>query len=379
MTINKPSRVHGFSSVKKNQDGLALISVLLIFSIVAVLATAIINRQSLDIQRSANLQALQQARAYTSGIEYAVRSGLQLDFDNNPEIDHLSEEWAIPRVYPLQPGTAEIQIFDAQGRFNLNWMHKTASNQTAQIQRFRNLLAELGLDESIAARAAQFIDEESMVDNDYLVLDQPYRASYNLFKHPSELMLVDGVDAETYQKLAPYLSTLPISSTLNVNTASYVVLAALSKNWSTAEVNAVISSRSTSGFESLDAFWELSEVKEFQGAASANESGSENNPEENSDDSNNGAIATAYQGFNNNDDTKEIWQRSDFSINTEYFEVFSKVMLADRIATVEMLLYRNAETGKIRTYYRDYSRTEAKVPSEVVNDSYDNIDEISTE
>jgi general secretion pathway protein K len=58
------------------QGGLALISVLLIFAIVSVLATAMIERQSLDIQRSGNLQALQQARAYSSGIEDAVRSGL---------------------------------------------------------------------------------------------------------------------------------------------------------------------------------------------------------------------------------------------------------------------------------------------------------------
>ena len=71
------------------QKGLALISVLLIFAIVAVLAGAMIERQSLDIQRSGNLQALQQARAYSTGIEYAVRSGLQLDFENNKEVDHL--------------------------------------------------------------------------------------------------------------------------------------------------------------------------------------------------------------------------------------------------------------------------------------------------
>lgn len=374
MMISKHSQVRDIRLLKKNQGGLALISVLLIFSIVAVLATAIINRQSLDIQRSANLQALQQARAYTSGIEYAVRSGLQLDFDNDPEVDHLSEEWAIPRVYPLQPGTAEIQIFDAQSRFNLNWMHKTASNQSAQIQRFRNLLAELGLDESIASRSAQFIDEESMVDNDYLVLDRPYRASYSLFKHPSELMLVDGVDSETYQKLAPYISTLPISSTLNINTASHVVLAALSKNWSAAEVESVISSRTTAGFESLDAFWDLSEVKVFQTASTANASDSENSSKEDGEESENEAAASAYQEINEDNNSKEVWDRSDFSINTEYFEVFAKVILADRIATVEMLLYRNAETGKIHTYYRDYSQTEAKVPSTVVSKGYDSIE-----
>ena len=203
----------------KSQSGLALISVLLIFAIVAVLATAMIDRQSLDIQRSANLQALQQARAYTAGIEYAVRSGLQLDYEADKAVDHLLEEWAAPRTYPLQPGVAEIQILDAQARFNLNSLHKTASNRSAQTQRFKNLLAELGLDETIAERTQQFIDDESMVDNDYLSAEPAYRASYSLFKHPSELLLAEGVDALTYQKLTPYITALPVAATLNVNAA----------------------------------------------------------------------------------------------------------------------------------------------------------------
>jgi len=39
------------------------------------------------------------------------------------------------------------------------------------------------------------------------------------------------------------------------------------------------------------------------------------------------------------------------------------VTLADRIATIEMLIYRDADTGDMRTYYRDYSRTEARISS----------------
>lgn len=325
----------------RKQGGLALISVLLIFAIVAVLATAMIDRQSLDIQRSANLQALQQARAYTSGIEYAVRSGLQLDFEADKTVDHLLEEWAKPHTYPLEPGVAEIQIFDAQSRFNLNSLHKTASNRAVQIQRFKNLLAELGIDESIADRAQRFIDEESLVDNDYLSAEPPYRASYNLFKHPSELMLVEGVDREAYRKLAPYIATLPVAATINVNTASDKVLAALSTRWSLADADKVISGRGEKGFTKVDDFWGLPEVAEFTGSSENSNPGQSNDEE-----------------LNN----KEVWDKADFSVNSQYFEVFSKVTLADRIATVEMLIYRNAETGKMRTYYRDYSRTDAKIP-----------------
>jgi general secretion pathway protein K len=328
--------------VSSRQGGLALISVLLIFAIVSVLATAMIERQSLDIQRSGNLQALQQARAYSSGIEYAVRSGLHLDYENDPEIDHLLEEWAKARTYPLQPGLAEIQVIDAQSRFNLNSLHKSASNRPAQIERFKNLLDELGLDPKIADRTQKFMDEDSMVDNDYLSAEVPYRASYALFKHPSELLLVQDVDAQSYHKLTPYITALPVAVTINVNTASNKVLAALSGSWSLSDADAVIVNRGEQGFTKVDDFWSLTEVQPFTGGADTSDNGS---------------------GNQNN----EVWDKADFSVNSQYFEVFAKVTLADRVATIEMLIYRDAQSGEMRTYYRDYSRTEARLP--VTNNS----------
>jgi len=331
---------------RTSQSGLALISVLLIFAIVAVLAGAMIERQGLDIQRSGNLQALQQARAYSSGIEYAVRSGLHLDYKNNPDVDHPLEEWAKPHTYPLQPGTAEIQIIDAQSRFNLNGLHKTATNKAAQIQRFKNLLAELGLDQTIADHTQKFMDEDSLVDDDYLSAEVPYRASYNLFKHPSELLLVQGVDSETYRKLIPYITALPVSATLNVNTASNKVLAALSTTWTLSDADAVIGNRGDKGLATVDEFWNLSEVQQFTG--SGNSSGDNSN----------------------NQNPKEVWDKADFSVNSQFFEVFAKVTLAERVATIEMLIYRNDQTGEMRTFYRDYSRTEARLP--VVNNPSSN-------
>ncbi len=317
------------------QNGLALISVLLIFAIVAVLAGSMIERQGLDIQRSANLQALQQARAYSNGIEYAVRVGLQLDYENTEDVDHLLEEWAQERTFPLSPGMAYIKIFDAQARFNLNSLHPSASNSAEQLKRFKYLLAELGLDESIASNTASFMNEESQSDDDYLSAEVPYRASYSLFKHPSELLLVNLVDVDSYRLLMPYISTLPITAQLNVNTASNIVLSSLSNDFSIDEANAVISERGEDGFSAVSDFWSLSEISAF----------------------------TTNSSDEDDETSKDLWDKADFSVNSEYFEVFAKVELADRIATVEMLIYRNAETGEMRTYYRDFSRTEARVPA----------------
>jgi general secretion pathway protein K len=248
------------------------------------------------------------------------------------------EEWAKARTYPLQPGLAEIQVIDAQSRFNLNSLHKSASNRPAQIERFKNLLNELGLDPKIADHTQKFMDEDSMVDNDYLSAEVPYRASYALFKHPSELLLVQNVDAQSYRKLTPYITTLPVAATINVNTASNKVLAALSSSWSLSNADAVINNRGDKGFAKVDDFWNLTEVQSFSGQTNNNTSGS------------------------GNQNTKEVWDKADFSVNSQYFEVFAKITLAERVATIEMLIYRDAQSGEMRTYYRDYSRTESRLP-----------------
>ncbi|MFY9179568.1 MAG: hypothetical protein WAO12_07310, partial [Venatoribacter sp.] len=92
------------------QQGLALITVLMIFAIVSVLALAIVERQANDTQRSATMLAMQQAKAYVMGAEDAVKTGLYLAWQQNKDTVHANEEWAQDRSLPLQPGMAYIRI-----------------------------------------------------------------------------------------------------------------------------------------------------------------------------------------------------------------------------------------------------------------------------
>jgi general secretion pathway protein K len=154
---------------------------------------------------------------------------------------------------------------------------------------------------------------------------------------------VQEVDAESYRKLIPYITVLPVAATINVNTASNKVLAALSTQLSLSDADSIMGNRGEKGFESVDDFWNLTEVQPFTGTANIGNDGA------------------------GNQNTKEVWDKADFSVNSQYFEVFAKVTLAERVATIEMLIYRDNKSGEMRTYYRDYSRTEARLP--VTNNS----------
>jgi len=322
------------------QRGLALITVLLIFAIVSMLAVAMIDRQSTDVQRSGTMLALQQARSYVFGAEQAVKTGLYLDWKNDKEIDHLNEEWAQERTFPLSPGLARISIADAMGRFNLNSLSVAASNKATQKIRFTNLLNMLGLDIALADTLSRWLDETSQDDDRYQSMEPPYKAAYQGCKHSSELLLLEGMDMVSFRKLEPYVACLPITAQLNVNTASAMVLASLDAGLSLADGEAIVSARGDKGFKTVDDFWSLSQIEPF--TRNNDNNGNTNTP-----------VSDAPV-------TKARWDKTDFSVKSEYFEIFIRVELGDRIATGEAIIKRDNNHGRMPTLYRDYSRREAK-------------------
>lgn len=332
-------RRHRLPSYTKH-NGLVLLMVLLIFSIVSLMATSMLQRQSVDLQRSGTHLILQQTRAYAFAAEEAVRSGLYLDWQQNNDLDHLSEEWNNQRVFPLEPGTVSITIKDAQGKFNLNGLSPDFANNKIQKKRFELLLNRLGLETGIAKNWSDWLNEESQVENDYLIVDVPYRAAYLPCVHSSELLLISDVDAELYRKLEPFVTCLPATTPLNINTASADVLAALDQDMSDDMVSAIINGRGTEGFASVDDFFSLAELKPLTEA-------DENDTEK----------------------PKELLDIADFAVSTEYFEVFARIDLEGRVATTELLLNRNNDDGAFSTVYRDYSRREARAEPDNGNGS----------
>jgi general secretion pathway protein K len=105
-----------------------------------------------------------------------------------------------------------------------------------QFQVLQRLLELLELDPALADAIADWIDADKekrsngAEDSDYEGLDPPYVAANQPLTSVTELRLIKGIDAATYNKLVPYVCVLPPGTALNVNTASPVVLAALNEN-----------------------------------------------------------------------------------------------------------------------------------------------------
>lgn len=325
------------SNMMSKQKGLALMTVLLVFAIVSVMAIQMLNRQSSDVERTANMLALQQARSYAFGVEAAARSGLFLDWKANKKVDHLQEKWNKPLTLPLEPGVASIKIKDPQGRFNLNSLSPMASHHKLQQKRFKKLLSLLDLDTKYADLWARWLNKASQEDDRYLSQEPAYKAAYQPCQHPSELMLLEDFGNKEFRTLEPYVTCLPYNTVLNINTASDYVLASLSSDYNLADGKNMIAARGKKGFASVDDFWQLDIIK--QQVEKAKSAGSKKA----------GSVFV------------DKWEKTDFSVYTEYFEVFAKIQFANRIATAESLIKRQHNDGKMHTLRRDYSRREGKL------------------
>ncbi|MEZ5593960.1 MAG: type II secretion system minor pseudopilin GspK [Gammaproteobacteria bacterium] len=244
------------------QNGVALLTVLLVLALASVTAVQLAELQQFSVRRSELLLHRQQAKHYLLGAERWAQSILRRDRDNN-DTDHEDEDWArTPPVLPVTGGYVSGRLNDLQGRFNLNNL-LTADNtiDERQLQIFSRLLEQLELPTGIASAVADWLDEDSQLrfpdgaeDSDYLLANPPYMAANQRFADPSELRLVKGVSSEVYTILQPFVCALPRQVAINVNTAPAELLAALDPTLDSATAQRLVEDRKQQEFNSVEEF-----------------------------------------------------------------------------------------------------------------------------
>lgn len=254
---------------RRKQAGAALITAILIVAIASIVATSIYYDSFLYIKRSGNMLLNDQARLYSLGAEDWAADILRRDLENDPERDHLGEEWAavLPPL-PIDGGVLQGSLQDQQARFNLNNLVDANGerNETAYEQ-FKRLLEVTGLNMQLAERVVDWIDadQEPMFpdgaeDSSYSSLVVPYRTANGPITSSSELLAVEGFDRETFLALSPYVTALPRGTRVNINTASLPVIYAIVPEISLTDAEGLIESRPDEGFASLEEFTSQAET-----------------------------------------------------------------------------------------------------------------------
>ncbi len=328
--------------MRRGQQGVALISIMLVVVMATVLAVQMTSEQHLVIQRSANRFDATQARQYAIGGEELARQILREDFEERPGLDLPTDLWASNELqFEFENGSVELLIEDMQGRFNINRLFGESLSTGGEGAGVRDdadpdvgdggaesllvlgrLMTSLGVDAMFTSRIRDWVDPDDgkgqlgAEDFDYLALDPPYRSADQMMYDESELRLLLEMDADTYNALAPFVSAVPDpNATLNINTASAPVLAALTETLTLEAAEGIVASRDQSGgYETVNAF--------LQDPALAGS-----------------GLAPAGLGVQSN-----------------FFRVSVRARFLDRFAYLTSIIQRNSTDGSMRVVYRDMSK-----------------------
>lgn len=246
------------------QKGVALITALLIVALATVITVELSTRLQLDIRRTSNIIASDQASLYLMEAEYWSRRILKDDRKNN-NYDHLDEDWAmeIPPL-PVEGGSIQGKLSDLQACFNLNSLYQGGKVSALAQDRFKRLMQKLstppGTDLSQAI--IDWIDADinttvpdGAEDGYYLNLEWPYRSTNQAIQSLSELRLIKGFeDDQIIQETKDWLCAFGSAADINVNTAPVEVLESLAAGISTTIADDIVANRQNTPYETMNDF-----------------------------------------------------------------------------------------------------------------------------
>ena len=296
------------------QRGVAIISALLVVSLAAILVSGMLWRQQVQIRRIENQRLLAQAQWISRSALDWTRLILRSEADTSPTVTYLGGVWGVPiaktklsdflgqigEVRSAQGASTYLSgsIEDEQAKFNLRNLVSTPTPgvltiNVEQIQAFQRLLTMLGVNGSLAktvalqiraglARSAtrfqtqtgngtgttagtsteatiaalaqsgggtgggNFSDDPGLKDADSNAPVAPLQMI-----SIDSLLDVPGFSPEAVAKLRPFVTVLPTTTAVNMNTAPAEVVAAVVPGMNLSQAQAFVARRETVFFHDV--------------------------------------------------------------------------------------------------------------------------------
>ncbi|QTF08720.1 type II secretion system minor pseudopilin GspK [Brenneria izadpanahii] len=234
---------------RRAQQGMAVIGVLLVVAIIAVLAAAMMGRQTVAIRGVQSELTRLQAGWLLRGELARAQLTLRAEAMRGP-VTRLDGRWNRPvaglTIGPVagEPARLFSEIVDEQAKFNLRNLVDNGLPDPIEIDAFLRLCALLGVPEEqgmlmarrvvvslVAAErrtdAAPPESEAARAAAERLGLaDIPQRELAPRLRVVEDLLAVPHVAAESVARLQPYVTVLPRRTWINGNTASAELIAA---------------------------------------------------------------------------------------------------------------------------------------------------------
>lgn len=242
--------------IKRHQRGAALLTAMVIVTLVATLASAMVWQQWRAVQAETIERSRIQAAWILAGALDWARLILREDARAGGP-DHLGEPWAVPLAEARlssflaadKDNTDDApdaflsgSIADAQARYNLRNLFQEQEDKVipAELAILKRLCDAAGVSGDVADRLAAALAAASLGAGSAPLMPQSVAQLGWL-----------GFDADTRKRLAPYVVLLPARTPVNLNTASGEVIAATVDGLQRGDAERLVQVRQRTPFRSL--------------------------------------------------------------------------------------------------------------------------------
>ena len=241
------------------QRGAALLTAMIIVTLVVTLAASMVWQQWRAVQVEAAERARAQSAWILSGALDWARLILREDARNDrptwlgePMFTQLAEARLSTFLAADKDNTDDApdaflsgQITDAQARYNLRNLVKGSTVQPEEIITLKQLCVTAGVDPEVANTIGTALNAAQVLATANTSIDAP------LMPQSAAQLTWFGVDAATVERLAPYVVLLPEPTPVNVNTASREVLSAAIKGLDLASAERLVQKRQRAAFKTV--------------------------------------------------------------------------------------------------------------------------------
>jgi len=231
---------------------------MLVVALATITASQFLIRSHLETRRIENLALIGQARWLLRAGEQWAATVLWNDARQS-SVDHAGEVWAkeMPPV-EMEGYRLRGRIQDQDGRFNLNNLVRDGVIVPAQLAVFVRLLQHLQLQPDLAFAVADWLDADDVAFDGTGLESKAYHQSGQSALPPNrplvslgELAPARGMTPDVIAQLRPYVTLLPESIRVNLNTAPPELIAALAPELRLDEAYALVTRRERAHFRNF--------------------------------------------------------------------------------------------------------------------------------
>ena len=268
---------------KRPQKGVAIITALLIVAIATTISISISTRLQLDVRRTSNMIATDQAYLYSLLAEEFFQILLKDETTRKDYIETpIIKEGFIKQIIPVESDQAvliEVEVTDLSACINLNALNgnnSTSAPDPVTVTRLNTLFKNNKIPTNLTQAITDWVDSDltdsipdGAEDGYYMNLIKPYRTANTPIQSISELRLIKGFqDKEIYQLISVLIqggftsqskkfsnaaicafdtdnnANIPI----NINTASVEVLKSLQPDIDQSKLDDIVQNREETAY-----------------------------------------------------------------------------------------------------------------------------------